>query len=471
MLLFSTLLDINDTMTKEKFAELLFEWNQNSYYEENIIPDAYFREKFTDFFGNDQVWMRFEEYRDQNIVAVRYEKKNQDGVTWDTDYVMNFNEMKMAIRLERTYSRDAKNMDPIFSTPFFITYLIKEGYIKSDGGLPVSNKSIEVDEENIQLLVDVINGKTTYQLPIVYVSKTKENENPVDVKNLSSRLKGIAHVLEQKDESTTERIQNATDGNAEYDGAIGIYDPNPAVGHKRYLHQINGEKDAYQLEKVIRNVIEQGNSYQLDMLYTWQGVNNEILRAKWESQKAKREQAELESSEFIAAFDEEMEQLKQRMEELTRANEALQYENQGLRTRFHGLEAGTEPVLYIGREKELYDGEIKDYILSVIEEQLSKSKENTRKYDVLKDILHSNQYEKTGKKRRETIKRLLKNYKGMDAKLRQELIQLGFKITEDGKHYKLTYYGDERYQTVVGKTPSDVRAGKNNASIIANTMF
>ena len=59
----------------------------------------------------------------------------------------------------------------------------------------------------------------------------------------------------------------------------------------------------------------------------------------------------------------------------------------------------------------------------------------------------------------------------MSGKLRQELKDLGFEITEDGKHYKLTYYNDERYTIIFGKTPSDVRSGKNNAQTVIKMVL
>lgn len=37
MLLFSTLLDINDTLSKDDFINLILEWNQSSPHENNII--------------------------------------------------------------------------------------------------------------------------------------------------------------------------------------------------------------------------------------------------------------------------------------------------------------------------------------------------------------------------------------------------------------------------------------------------
>ncbi|RZM12858.1 hypothetical protein LDELB18P2_1869 [Lactobacillus delbrueckii] len=51
----------------------------------------------------------------------------------------------------------------------------------------------------------------------------------------------------------------------------------------------------------------------------------------------------------------------------------------------------------------------------------------------------------------------------MDAKTREALQDFGFRIEEDGKHYWMTYFGDDRYNTTVAKTPSDARVGKNIA--------
>lgn len=39
MLLFSTLLEINESMTKDAFIKLVIEWNQGSPHKENVIAD------------------------------------------------------------------------------------------------------------------------------------------------------------------------------------------------------------------------------------------------------------------------------------------------------------------------------------------------------------------------------------------------------------------------------------------------
>ena len=59
-------------------------------------------------------------------------KEEEDGIIWDTDYVMNFNEHRMAIRLDRSYTEDALVTNDAFSTPYFIAMLIREGYVRED---------------------------------------------------------------------------------------------------------------------------------------------------------------------------------------------------------------------------------------------------------------------------------------------------------------------------------------------------
>ena len=102
MLLFSTILDIERTLTKDDFIKLVIEWNQGSPHESNIIPGINWNGEHNIKYGNEKLWMDIEEYRNKNIIAVRFEKTEEDGAVWDTDYVMNFQEMKMSIRLDRS---------------------------------------------------------------------------------------------------------------------------------------------------------------------------------------------------------------------------------------------------------------------------------------------------------------------------------------------------------------------------------
>ena len=242
MLLYSTILDIKNTMTKEAFIRLVIKWNQGSPYKDNIIPGIQWKGEKNIRFGDDNLWLEIIEYRNKNVIAVRYEKITDEGVIWDTDYIMNFNEMRMAIRLDRSYQEQAVVTDAEFSTPHFVSLLMQEDYIKPDGELKFCRNALLISEENVSILSDIVKRKIRYQLPIVYVSKTVFNKDPLSIDWLCSKLKGVAHVLVQADKQSNTYIREACEGENEYNGAIGVYYPNDVLGHKRCVSKDGNEK-------------------------------------------------------------------------------------------------------------------------------------------------------------------------------------------------------------------------------------
>ena len=151
------------------------------------------------------------------------------------------------------------------------------------------------------------------------------------------------------------------------------------------------------------------------------------------------------------------------------ANEALRCENLGLRAKMESIEA--IPILYLGSEDEFYPGEIKNIVLEILGDAIKNIKSNSRRADVVSDVYRNNDYKNLSGERQQKVKNLLKSYDGMSKELRQDLKNLGFEITEDGKHYKLTYCGDRRYWTTLSKTPSDYREGINAAKTICRDML
>lgn len=288
MLLFSTILKINDTLTKVDFIKLAIEWNQGSPHKDNIVPNINWNGERNVRYGNEDLWLDIQEYRNKNTIAIRYEKREPDGAVWDTDYVMNFDDMKMSIRLDRSYLESALTVDPHFSTPHFISLLIERGYITDDGNLPVSNRPIIIDNNNLDILTCIINEDTRYHMPVVYISKNYYNEDPVDIKQIAGRLKGVAHILVQKDKRLNSKIRYACYDQNEFNGAIGVYYPNPAVNHKRFLYHAYEGSDDMLMEKVIRSVIQYSNAQMIHPLYTWAGVNNALLRDRYSSQREER---------------------------------------------------------------------------------------------------------------------------------------------------------------------------------------
>lgn len=144
-------------------------------------------------------------------------------------------------------------------------------------------------------------------------------------------------------------------------------------------------------------------------------------------------------------------------------------ENSVMRAKMNSTEA--LPILYQGNEEDFYPDEIQDTILSILEEAFSNTESKTRRADILSDIIENNQYQHLSEKRKQKVKAIFKGYKNLSGAIKQELMELGITISEDGKHYKLTYNNDPRYMVTVGKTPSDNRAGNNNAALINKIMM
>lgn len=497
MLLFSTMLTINDSLTKDKFIELVIKWNQGSPHADNVISGIEWNGERNIRFEDGRLSLAMEEYRNGNTIAVRYEKIDADGVVWDTDYVMNFTTRKMGIRLDRSYLESAVLPNSGFSTPHFITLLIADNYLERDHDLSISNKPYYIETDEIDKVADIVNGKR-YRLPVVYVSKTCNDEFPLDVNWLASRLKGVAHVLVQQSNCSNSRLRELCDGKNEYYGAVGIYFPIQTENHRRFLYRAYPGSEQQYLERVVNAVISFSNSKRVDPLYTWQGVNHALLRDRLESQKKERaaaeearrialyevlalkerqesvrseaiEKAKEEANAILDSFEADMARLQEQVDELTHANDKLQYENQGLKAK---IDANQEqPLLHMGTENDFYPGEIKDLILSTLNDRLSNIETNTRRYDVVQDIIQANDFQSISKKRADEAKRLLNNYSGMTPRIRKGLEDLGFEVTHEGDHYKAVYYSDDRYIVVHGATPSDNRAGKNNVSNTVKKAF
>lgn len=471
MVLYSTMLDIDDSLTKEKFVQLVIKWNQESRHEENVIPGLKWDGKTMNVkYESDECWLDIEEYRNGNTVAVRYEKVEDNGRIWNTDYVVNFNERKILIQLDRSFEGEANDLDFTFSTPYFLTLLIDEGYLKGDEDLPVAKTPVYITEDNVKMLARVINGESTYRLPVVYVSRTVYDQEPVDVNKLSNRLKGVAHVLVQQDRDSDKEIRKLTNDKNEYFGAVGIYYPNKSARSRRFLYRNNSIPDRIMLEKIIRTVMSYCNCQQIDGSYTWDGVMNSISRDRLISQRQERVQAETERDQLYDEFDDELKQSQKRIDALMRENNALRAENAGLNNKLSEMDE--KPVIIIGNEEDLYPGEIKEMVLSILDHELKNcTQEGSRRGDVLTDIINNNDYKSISQDRKKEIQKILGNYNGMNTKVRKGLQDFGFEIEEDGKHYRLTYFGDERYKTTLAKTPSDNRGGQNIAHEIQKAML
>lgn len=118
------------------------------------------------------------------------------------------------------------------------------------------------------------------------------------------------------------------------------------------------------------------------------------------------------------------------------------------------------PLIVKGEEPELYPGEQKDLIISLIEKYRGCD-ELTRRYHVCDSLLKANKKVGTRDIMQENISSALKDFTCMDKETTRLLEDANIKIISGRTHHKLTLNGDPRYRVSLSKTPSDVRTGLN----------
>lgn len=472
MLLYSTRLAVTKEFSREALIRLVEEWNRSTPYRENLIPDFTWHGEENIRYGNDRLWLEIATVPRKPVTAVRYEKQDGLGRIWNTDYIVDHGRQQLVIQLDRTYTDGALRESLAFSTPHFISLLIDHGYLAPDGPLPVQRTPLDVGEAKLPLLQPLLADPGKCALPLVYISRRRDGRPAFDPLLLGSKLKGAAHLIMADAKVPAGLLQRA--GLAETGGAVGLYLPH---GRRTFPYRPGDRDGTALLERTARAVLDYGNARVIPEELTWNGAKQAILDARSRDQEKARclaekelKEAEKEVQDYIAAFDDDQKRLQEQNRELIRQLQSLQQENQGLRRRLD--RQGREPVLFLGDEMEFYPGEIREMILDAVEDTLTKGcRPGSRRYDVLKDILQNNPHEHIRAQREETLKQLFKGYRTLTPLLRQALKEMGITITGTGKHYRLTYYGDERYKDTLSKTGSDHREGMNNVRQILNKMM
>lgn len=149
---------------------------------------------------------------------------------------------------------------------------------------------------------------------------------------------------------------------------------------------------------------------------------------------------------------------------------------QKLRAMLDGYKAsGTSSQPYIlktGNEHDLYPGEQADLVIDILRKRLPSFRENSRPYNIVEALLAANEENGTGKNIEDGIKRVFDGRGEIVSKsVQRELQNMGFSISKEGKHYKLVFANDARYNFTVSVTPSHYRSGDNTITKICGALF
>ena len=119
---------------------------------------------------------------------------------------------------------------------------------------------------------------------------------------------------------------------------------------------------------------------------------------------------------------------------------------------------------------EVFSGEVREHILTVLSEGLEAAQSSEReRRGVLEDVLAANKPGSELERRRRELKQIIKDTGSfVDARTIAALEKIGFICVSGNKHWKLDY---ANVRIPISKTPSDRRGAQNTATDIANRCF
>jgi HPt (histidine-containing phosphotransfer) domain-containing protein len=400
----------------------------------------------------------------QDWAAARYTKTDAE-LEWVTTIVFSrlATDSWVAVRVACESSHPAVRLPPA-KKPIVVRTLLQNLGGASDGSLLVSSTPHRLENVDIDIAARLISGSAGCRLPIVFVSSGFHGDYIVDSDRLANDLSGMAHVVVEPNRAFSLRLKFEVDSENVYGGAIGVYWPDGA-GRRSFF--IGREYES--LTEVQRAVVEEvrsalANRRPLDRC-TWAAVQALVSHSAFEALKAAGSQ---EVGKYVEEFDKELRAHEEKLEDAEREIARLRVEVRKYESR---TPIGSGLALRTGEEQDLYPGELAGIVLDAIQDASTRVVQGGRRAHVLLEILAVNDASGEAEHMREELKEFLRGFKHMGTKVRRGLERMGFTISEEGKHYKLVFQGDDRYTFALPKSGSDQRGGLNAASDIARLLL
>lgn len=403
----------------------------------------------------------------QKLCALRYENTDPSHVRWVTEMVgaKEDDNFWVSIQLSVDSELPAERIDQ-GKRPHILKTIIQNVGGGMDGRLPVSDSPIFLKnkDEDLSLAADVITASAGCIMPAVYVSANNDDKTHIDAIQLSQWLSGMAHVIVEPTREFSFNLMRKVNGENAYGGAVAIYWPD-GIGKWIFLPRKEYEDPRQMQIAISRKVRLSLLSQRTKRECTWSHIQE--LKSKQRIRELK-EAGSNRVDDYIAAFDADLESKNEEISRLEQEVNRLKY---GVFGESQTKSTSSNTILLEGAENDLYQGERLSILLDALSQAIDLTEPHSRRRMVLEDLISSNTQEGQRESILQTLKSVLRSYSTMNGEIRSELESLGFSIAEEGKHYKLTFRGDERYRFTLPKTGSDHRGGLNSFSDLRKKLF
>lgn len=348
--------------------------------------------------------------------------------------------------------------------PYIVKLLLDEFGGDLDGQFQVSASPITLQESELDVAGRLLNGEMDLKLPVIYASATWRNQPHFDVAELAKWSAGMAHVVVEPSRRFSFILADRVNRLNPYEGAAAICWPKGS-GRTTILVPYSFSTPVRFASAVAEQVRQALASRRPDYHCTWDFLRELIFRKKLEKLRI---QGQAGIDEYATAFDQEIRATKNRLEEAEREIRRLKSE---LARRVRDEKISLDGLLSPGRERDLFGGEHRDIVVLALQEAKCRVQPDGRTAEVLQSLIDANPPIGEGARIEECIRKALRNCQNLGKHERRQLEEVGFTITDDGKHLKLVFRRDDRYTFAMAKTGSDYRGMKNWISDTTKRLF
>ncbi len=347
--------------------------------------------------------------------------------------------------------------------PYIVRQLIDKLGGDLDGSFAVTDTPIILSETDIDLAARLLRGETSNLLPVIYASSTWQNEPAFDSSELAKWASGMAHVVVEPSRRFSFVLANHVGRTNPYEGAVAICWPSSKRQVRLFPYHFESPREyATEITEVVRLALAGSRP---DHRCTWAFVRELVFGHRIEML---RREGKTSIEEYVSAFDAELgatrKQLESAEQEIGRLKGELARNQQTFRNQGEG-------PIQLGSEQDLYSGEHHDTLVFALGLARDHVFADGRVRHILDSLLRVNK--PTGERDRlqKAMKDAVDGCTNISNKERRALEELGFSFSEDGKHHKLVFRGDDRYTFAMSKSGSDWRGMKNWISDTLKNLF
>lgn len=400
----------------------------------------------------------------------------------------------------RVYSENDRPEN--FSSPAFLKRIALK-YGGRDDSLMATPEIRNWDEMFMDELAGLLRKKRQFSMPVLYITKQQWNNIPfIDVDHIAERLAGCVHIVLESDKGLSLKVKAETGVQLPYGGNALVSFPNGFyLWYSRQYYQMQGAFEDAICSSIMNNMC----MYLNNPVFSWTSLENRSLKSRnsvlrnelknvkdmlknhvefgerFEMLKEYAERLEEINEGCIAELQEVQQQKDADMakaeERIAKLEQELEKKNRILEGYSHkkGMADDNTSIMLSCKEKDLYQGEIKDCVLSVLSNALSQMtghKDKRRSQYILESIIEANTPDGTGVELRNRLKDMFYTAdRDLSSQDKRDLIAAGFTYRDEGKHIVIKYNDDDRFSFTVAKTSSDTRALRNAFTSIDQRLF